>query len=869
MKVLAIRVAECGRFTDPVALEGLTGGLDLLVGPNEAGKSTLMRALRAVLFERHRTTQREIESLRPYRGGAPLIEVDLEIAGERWRVRKRFLADRMAEVVSLATGAVTRAADAEAQLERLLDVAETGGRYPLLWLGQGATLEPVVPGTAGEAVLDAAISREVASAAGGDRARQVRARVEKDLAELMSAARGQRRGRWLAATKAAQSAEVGLTEARRAHAEVEDLLARLGAIDAAAAPLVDPAAKAARHRRAADVEARFRQAHADAADRDRAGAAVAEARIIHTATAGEARKLSDGLAELAEMVERARGEAVESGTLQRAVATAEAHCESAAAAVFAARAGLAAAEGALKAIAAADRHREIAARFDRARSAAGRITNLDRTLSGLPRGEAPVREARRLFGRIAEAEGRIEAASAAVTIAYEPGVADGISLAGTSLAGGTRLVAESPLVLEIAGIGRITIEPGTSADRQELLGAVAADRGALANILAEAGVPDIAALEAAHDRARDLAGERAEADAELKALAPDGLMSLEALMAEADRLISASGSPAPGSGIEEIQRDVERFRADLDAADLARRTAEAAREESRRLVSMQAARTAERNRRLAEMEASLPPPELRQQRRVELDAAAAAASRDLDDALRLLSAAEARALDRQGLERLDADVAAARLAIQQAGQEAATLGAERARIEGSLERARREDIAARLANLEAEVERTCANLDDIEEEVAALQLLDAELGAEEERLRDSYLAPVSARLAPYLDVVLPGAEVALGEGYRVSGVTRGDRREELTRLSDGTREQISVLVRLAFARLLADQGMAVPLILDDALVYSDDRRIAAMHRVLELASEAHQVIVLTCREQSFAGLDGARVELVPWRLEGR
>jgi hypothetical protein len=53
--------------------------------------------------------------------------------------------------------------------------------------------------------------------------------------------------------------------------------------------------------------------------------------------------------------------------------------------------------------------------------------------------------------------------------------------------------------------------------------------------------------------------------------------------------------------------------------------------------------------------------------------------------------------------------------------------------------------------------------------------------------------------------------------------------------------------------------------LDDALVYSDDQRIAAMHRALEAAAQAHQVIVLSCREQSFAGLDGNRVALVPWR----
>ena len=53
MKINAIRLAEVGRFATPVALEGLSGGLDVLAGPNELGKSTIIAALRAVFGEKH------------------------------------------------------------------------------------------------------------------------------------------------------------------------------------------------------------------------------------------------------------------------------------------------------------------------------------------------------------------------------------------------------------------------------------------------------------------------------------------------------------------------------------------------------------------------------------------------------------------------------------------------------------------------------------------------------------------------------------------------------------------------------------------------------------------------------------------------
>ncbi len=50
MKLRAIRLKEVGRFSAPVALEGLSGGLDVLAGPNELGKSTILRAVWSALF---------------------------------------------------------------------------------------------------------------------------------------------------------------------------------------------------------------------------------------------------------------------------------------------------------------------------------------------------------------------------------------------------------------------------------------------------------------------------------------------------------------------------------------------------------------------------------------------------------------------------------------------------------------------------------------------------------------------------------------------------------------------------------------------------------------------------------------------------
>ncbi len=53
MKIRAIRLKEVGRFSAPIAIEGLSGGLDVLAGPNEFGKSTILKAVKTALFLPH------------------------------------------------------------------------------------------------------------------------------------------------------------------------------------------------------------------------------------------------------------------------------------------------------------------------------------------------------------------------------------------------------------------------------------------------------------------------------------------------------------------------------------------------------------------------------------------------------------------------------------------------------------------------------------------------------------------------------------------------------------------------------------------------------------------------------------------------
>ena len=67
LQITRLRVEQMRRFRLPLELGGFEPGLNIVAAPNEAGKSTLVRAIRAAFFERHRSTA--VEDLRPWGEG--------------------------------------------------------------------------------------------------------------------------------------------------------------------------------------------------------------------------------------------------------------------------------------------------------------------------------------------------------------------------------------------------------------------------------------------------------------------------------------------------------------------------------------------------------------------------------------------------------------------------------------------------------------------------------------------------------------------------------------------------------------------------------------------------------------------------------
>jgi uncharacterized protein YhaN len=82
----------------------------------------------------------------------------------------------------------------------------------------------------------------------------------------------------------------------------------------------------------------------------------------------------------------------------------------------------------------------------------------------------------------------------------------------------------------------------------------------------------------------------------------------------------------------------------------------------------------------------------------------------------------------------------------------------------------------------------------------------------------------------------------------------GDERGSFEELSLGAREQMGIVARLAYADLLQEAGRPTLLILDDALVHTDEDRLGQMKRVLYDAASRHQMLIFTCHPAAWRDL---------------
>jgi uncharacterized protein YhaN len=862
-----ISVRNFRKLVSPAVLEGLGAGVTIIAGDNEEGKSTLLLAIRTGLFERHNLGGRAAEAMQPFGSTVrPQIGLDFEIDGERYSITKGFV-HRPSAVLATPDGKFEGPA-AEERLAELLTFRvpsrgesrpEDRGILGLFWLEQGRVLEGVECGELGRSTLRSSLEQEVGDVLGGARGCR--------LVEAASA----RRDAWLTATgrprgelaAAIEEAEIAMkraseleTERQTYDQEIENLartrreLARIDSDE-----VIEKArdALAAADEQAETTE-QLRQQHQAAGQALSLAEAQAEnirdrwtrrLALIQISTHREQASKDAEAKLLAHEVEtqsllRRRDEA--DAALLKAVEARDVAEERIALSQSSARVKVLDKE-----IAELNRRlRELDALMAERTAAQHRLSGIKidkRCFAELQNLESAMREARAAFGAIA------------TRVRFSPLAGQRVTRGEDEIPAGesVEVTEATPFVLE--GFGQVDIEPGAAELTARRAGFEAAKK-ALGNALAAAAVTDLAQARSRLEERTEAETVSKEANRLIAAHAPEGAGALGAALREksAERLHlnEENGFPlAPDIGNPETEmRALISIRAREEAARGALGTAEKEHQEhiTRLAVARQALATAR---------------DVVEATRGDLETARAEVS-DGDLHTRLdaaqLSVTEKKLRKTEAEDRLlAANPEEVQLRRDRTEATLRTVEIEQRRLrddviglESRLAALGKSGIGELLEEAREQAARAVSRRNRLQADASAWDLLVNSLKRAERDAKEKFLEPVLKTIDPFLRLLFPGARLTLDEEtLEITGIARDGREEPYTTLSIGTREQLSILVRLAFAVYLRERGYPAAVILDDALVYADDDRFERMQLALRKAAETVQILILTCRPRDW------------------
>jgi len=164
-----------------------------------------------------------------------------------------------------------------------------------------------------------------------------------------------------------------------------------------------------------------------------------------------------------------------------------------------------------------------------------------------------------------------------------------------------------------------------------------------------------------------------------------------------------------------------------------------------------------------------------------------------------------------------------------------------------------------LDEAEAELERARNRHARIKERARAAQLLRDTMIRHRDNTRARYIQPYRVELERLGRAVFGDTfEVDVDAELTICSRTLDGCTVPFDSLSGGAKEQLGILARLAGAALVATED-TVPVVIDDALGFSDADRLDKMGEVFNTVGDRGQVIVLTCQPSRYRGIAGAEV----------
>lgn len=908
-RIKRLRVEQLRRFRRPLELAGFEPGLNIIAGPNEAGKSTLVRAIRAAFFERYRSVA--VDDLRPWgegSGAAPQIELDFELDGQPHRLVKSFLGKKRC-LLQIGTRTLD-GGDAEDHLAQLFGFAfaAKGASKPdhwgipgLLWVEQGAAQQLDVS-HARDHLHDALRGQVDASAgalaaSGGDELlEQLRAQRN----ELLTGATGKPRGAY---ADAAAQAEALQSELAMLDGQIDTYRQQ-----------VDQLASLRRQHEADEAAQPWKQLGQQLAEAEQRLQALHKSQEQLQADQQNLDRLDETQRLLLQELQRFERQQADAQARAQALSQAEQAQQAADAAVLAAREPAEAAQQRTAAARQAHRRARLHAdRLGQQQQLQRAETDAARHAEDLQRAERADRDLAELRAEMAKApaisqadldrllkleraerDAALRRQAVATRLNFELPPGQHIELhtrdAQQLLRERGEQLIDAPATLQLPGGGRLLITPGG----EDLAGLARAHERAL-DALRHA-LQALAADDVEQARARRAAAAEREsaiklAEHKLAIVAPNGLQPLRAALAQVQQRIGAArealarlpvapaaGGPphaeAPGAeapGAEALHAGaphteapdaeapppdlpLDEAEARLAAAEAAERNSLAALHEAQRRHTAAGAVLDGARREHAAAQAALSDPAARQR---QADTQQQwLANRAEREALAARIAQTRAALDEARPDIVGQDILRLRRSVDQMTRQHQERREQILLLENSLQQAGAQGLEEQRQALAGRLERAQRRHDELCRRAQALDLLCGKLEEKRRATLARLQAPLQQRLQHYLPLLMPGASVQIDAGLAPETLTRpapdgNAEAGQVQALSFGAREQLGLVSRFAYADLLQQAGRPTLLILDDALVHSDAQRLAQMKRVLFDAAQRHQVLLFTCHPEDW------------------
>ena len=898
MKLRQLQVNQLKKFDSPVKLENIADGLNIVSGPNEIGKSTLLSALRAVLFENHRSRAKPIRNLMNDRNqAAPVIQLKFDLDDGSYEIKKRFIKKSYARL-TCPDSRVLEGDNAEDELRNRLSFnnpnrsganAESMGTWNVLWVEQGKSFLVLDVPRSARSNLHQVLETEVGNVLGGRRGQILPTIFENQLSTYITPGRGSPRGEYKKLFDEKSKLEDELQKLKSDKAELSDHF-----------NLLEHCTSELEHLAKEDRIKDLQQELSDSEQQLQAARLLESLhqvreseyqRALQTATNLE-QSLSN-LKQLQEKIIKSENKIAESESQLTELRNRKEEAKQNVDQTFSQLkdrqehlSNLEIESSRVRAIHSVsetnDQLKELQKLLEKSLSVQQRLKDSQQQAIDILVSDTVIKKIRQADSDVTNAEIQISSSATILEIEFDPDALDGVTLNERPLrVENTTHHLVEPTQVIIPERGAIRIDPnlqnGVRLEQRHIESKIRLNKE-----LNSANADTLEDAENQLKKKQRFLNEAEVARRELESLLQthgNATVGTEQLESEIRQLKHKIKSEMHGLELERIPvPEISKISVQESESKIqqARQSVDYVRVEANELLHVYNERKSDfavlqancknANDRLEELRGELESARAQQSEK-QLRSKIEAVRQEAYNLKIILSKIKLQIAE-LNIEILEARVKRLTETIERINSKTQSLTIEREKLISRIESAEGSGLDESINETERQLNLCSNELQRIEYRVSVLKLLSTTLRRAESEAKQQFLSPVIDRVQPYLQYLFPNARIVVDENLQITSVIRQDEYEEsFHHLSLGTQEQIAVLIRLAFAELLVEQNQPAAVILDDALAYSDDDRIKNMFDILQKASDKVQVIVLTCRAHLFDQLGAQRLVLEEGNIE--